>query len=54
MRKEIYLTHNELCDMFDVPHNWAVSSDEDALVYRPDVELWKLTVDVHEVTTKEE
>lgn len=49
--KSIYLTHEELCEMFDIPKESGVVADEYSLIYRPDAEMWKLTV---KVGTKEE
>ena len=43
-RKKIYLTHSELCEMFDVPEETAIMADEPSLFYNPAAEMWQLSV----------
>jgi len=50
-KKTIYLPHKELCEMFDVPEDSVLVADGDSLLYRPDAQMWMLTV---KVGTKEE
>ena len=50
-RKSIYLTHNELCEMFDVPEDSAFMVDEPSLIWYPPAEMWRLSINVG---TKEE
>jgi len=50
-RKSIYLTHNELCDMFDVPEDSAFMVDDVPLIWWPPAEMWRLSINVG---TKEE
>ena len=49
--KKIYLTHDELCEMFDVPKESGVLADEYSLIYWPPAEMWQLSI---KVGTKEE
>jgi hypothetical protein len=49
--KSVYLTHDELCEMMDVPKESVLVADEYSLIYWPPAEMWKLTL---KVGTKEE
>jgi len=49
--KSIYFTHDELCEIMDVPKESGLVSDEYSLIYWPPAEMWKLTL---KVGTKEE
>jgi hypothetical protein len=50
-RKETYFTHDELCEMLDVPKESGLLVDENALIWWPPAEMWRLSV---KVGTKEE
>ena len=49
--KSIYLTHDELCEMMDVPKDSGLVADEYSLIYWPPAEMWKISM---KVGTKEE
>ena len=46
-----YFTHDELCEMLDVPKEAGLLADEYSLIWWPPAEMWKLTM---KVGTKEE
>jgi hypothetical protein len=41
-----YFTHDELCEMLDVPRDSGLMSDEYSLIWWPPAEMWKLTMKV--------
>jgi len=43
-RKKIYLTHSELCEMFDVPEDMEFTADDAAMLWNPAAEIWQLSV----------
>jgi len=43
-RKKIYLTHSELCEMFDVPEETAIMADDEAMLWNPAAEIWQLSI----------
>jgi len=49
--RKIYLSHDELCEMLDVPKDSGLLADEYALIYWPPAEMWRLSL---KVGTKEE
>jgi len=49
--KEIYLTHDELCEILDVPKESGIVADEYSLIYWPPAQMWRISV---KVGTKEE
>lgn len=49
--KSIYLTHNELCEMFEIPEDSAILTDEYALTFYVPARAWQLSI---KVGTKEE
>ena len=44
--KKIYFTHDELCEMFDIPKESGILTDEYALIYYPPAEMWQLSIRV--------
>jgi len=46
-----YLTHEDLCDLLEVPSEMGLISDEYSLIWYPPASAWQLTM---KVGTKEE
>lgn len=49
--KKVYLTHDELCDMLNVPKESGLIADEYSLIWYSPAEMWQLSM---KVGTKEE
>jgi len=47
-KKTIFLEHNEVCEMFDMPPDKMIVADEDAVFFRPDVKMWGFTLTFYE------
>lgn len=43
---DVYWTHAELCEILGVPPEMGLVCDEDALTWRPDAEMWRLSMRV--------
>jgi len=49
--KNIYFTHDELCEMFGISKESGLLADEYSLIWWPPADMWRLSI---KVGTKEE